>query len=148
MQPAIDEAIADALMLASGDSAQIRLVAERAIDRSGDAWRIDVPWVQAPTATEVAAIVVDGNHYLVVIPDGRLQGDATLQLRPANGASRTIDLREPAGALFLIPLAGAGELAALAAGAIEFEAQRSDGRVWATLPLPARSTRWMAALPR
>jgi hypothetical protein len=137
---AFDEAIADALRLAPGETALIETVATQPMTRVGAFVRLAVP---AYASAESRAWLVDhvDAPLLIVIADRSARGTARLTLRPALGAAETIELGElqDTPAAFLIPLADHDALTALAGGAIEFEAQAQGYIMWTTIPARLRS---------
>lgn len=81
------------------------------------------------------ALLVDrGAQRFVAIVPHRRTASATLVLRPASGASETLDLGalDPAVAL-LVPIATRAQFDAIDDGAIELEFEVDDTAVWTTL---------------
>ncbi len=151
---AADEAIADALLLAPGETAVIETIATLPLVRvgTGSSFRLALP---AHAAGESRALLVDQHNvqFVVVIADRAARGMARLTLRPARGAAVTLELGDLGEATdapnaFVIPLADRAALAALAAGAIEFEVRAKNYALWSTLPAQLRtdaSLAWMRA---
>lgn len=151
---AADEAIADALLLAPGETALIEMIATQPLVRAGagGSFRLALP---AHLAGESRALLVDQHdkQFVIVIADRAARGIARLTLRPDRGAAETVELGElgnsaDASNAYIILLADRAALAALAAGAIEFEARAADYVLWSTLPAQLRtdaSLAWLRA---
>lgn len=139
-QLAVDEAIADALQLAPGETALIETLATRPLVNAGAFFRLAVP---LHAASESQAWLVDQADvaFVVVIVAGNASGTARVTLRPTSGAAETIELGElnAVPAAFVIPLADRAALVGLAVGAIELEAQSKDYVMWSTIPAQLRS---------
>jgi hypothetical protein len=138
-QLAADEAIADALRLPPGASAAIELIATRPLTRTGPHYRIALPVTNAGLAPQALLVDQGETRFLVVIVHPAARGEARLTLRPALGATESIELGmlderlRAANDAYVIPLPRQA-IDALAAGAIEFESRDRDYRLWATLP--------------
>lgn len=140
VQLAVDEAIADALQLAPGETASIELIATQSLSRAGTTYRLALP---VHAAVEPQALLVDQTdvRFLVVVPHRAARGTARLTLRPDRAAPETIELgvlSDPSIA-YVVPLANRTALQALAAGAIELEIRTHNGIVWSTLPAHVRT---------
>lgn len=139
-QISLDEVIADALQLAPGETASIEWVATQALARTGASYRLVLP---SHAAVEAQALLVDqpDARFLVVVPHRAASGTARLTLRPDRGAAQIIELGQVSTTptAYVVPLADAAAVKALAAGAIELETRAEDGIVWSTLPTLLRS---------
>ncbi len=137
---AVDEAIADALQLAPGETALIETITRQPLAGAGSFFRLAVP---RQTAVESRAWLIDQTDapFLIMIAGRGARGSARLTLRPTHGATETIELGELADApvAYVIPLADHAALHALAGGAIELEAQAKDYVMWSTLAVQMRS---------
>jgi len=134
-----DEAIADALRLPPGASAAIELIVTQPLTRNGTLFRIALPETNAGLTPQALLVDQGEARFLVVIVHPAARGEARLTLRPALGAAESIELGtlderlRAAQEAYVIPLPRQA-LAALAAGAIEFESRDREHRLWATLP--------------
>jgi hypothetical protein len=112
--------------------------ADSPLERSGDAYRIALPVTAAPLPAQSFTIEDGELTFLVVVPDPGATGRATIELRTDGGPATAVDLgeiEEGARLAFVIPLRDRATGAALARGAIEFEAQAEGRSLWSTLPL-------------
>jgi hypothetical protein len=139
-QLAADEALADALRLPPGASAAIELIATQPLTRTGPHYWIALPETNAGLAPQALLVDQGETRFLVVIVHPAARGEARLTLRPARGATESIELGmlderlRAANDAYVIPLPRQA-IDALAAGAIELESRDRDHRLWATLPM-------------
>lgn len=146
---AIDEAIADAMQLAPGETALIETIATQPLVDvgAGRAFRLALP---AHSVIEPRAFLIDQHDapFLIVIADHAVRGVARLTLRPSRGASEPVELGQLTAtpAAYVIPLSGRAALTALAAGAIELEARAGDYVLWSTLAPELRTDASLAAM--
>jgi hypothetical protein len=132
---AIDEAIADALSLAPGESAWIEIATSRPLPQGAQITRVHTRGIASLAAQSL--LVNDGEQWLLlVVPGADARGTAQVRLRPRTGPAQRFDLGviDARGTLFVIALAQV-DAEALTAGAVEFESASAEGSVWATLPL-------------